>query len=134
MIGAYVNVAVDPDRDRARQLVRGSAATFARFSAEAASAAGRSNSQAVGRLAREYQKDLHGQASATFAQQLDDEFIDRFAACGPPDEVRGRLSELAGCGLDRLIVVPCSLDTDPESMWRSNELFARQVLPGLANA
>jgi len=31
-VGAYVNVAVDLDRDRARELVRGSVATFARFS------------------------------------------------------------------------------------------------------
>lgn len=39
-VGAYVNVAVDLDRDRARELVRGSVATFARFSADAASEPG----------------------------------------------------------------------------------------------
>ena len=53
------------------------------------------------------------------------------ANVGPPDAVRGRLSELADCGLDRLIVVPCSFDTDPESVRGSNDLFARQVLPEL---
>lgn len=127
LVGAYVNVAVDPDRDRARQLARGSAATFARFSAEAGHAAG----QDAERVAREYQKNQHGQASATFARQLDDEFIDRFAACGPPDAVRDRLAELAACGLDRIIVVPCSVDTDPETLRRSNALFAREVLPKL---
>jgi hypothetical protein len=36
--------------------------------------------------------------------------------------------------LDRLIVVPCSVDTDVESLRRSNELFAREVLPGLVEA
>jgi 5,10-methylenetetrahydromethanopterin reductase len=133
-LGAYVNVAVDPDRDRARQLVRGSAATFARFTAEAASAAERSDGGRLERLTRDYQKDLHGQASATFARALDDEFIDRFAVCGPAEEVRDRLAELAACGLDRLIVVPCSVDTDVESLRRSNELFAREVLPGLVEA
>ncbi len=130
VVGAYVNVAVDPDRDRARQLVRGSAATFARFSAEA----GQADSQDAERVVREYQRDQHGQASATFAQQLDDDFIDRFAACGPPNEVRDRLAELRACGLDRIIVVPCSVDTDPEALRRSDELFAREVLPELVDA
>jgi 5,10-methylenetetrahydromethanopterin reductase len=127
VVGAYVNVAVDPDLDRARQLVRGSAATFARFSAEAGHAA----AQDAERVAREYQKDQHGQSSATFAQQLDDEFVDRFAACGPPDTVTDRLAGLAACGLDRIIVVPCSVDTDPEALRRSNEFFAQGVLPEL---
>jgi alkanesulfonate monooxygenase SsuD/methylene tetrahydromethanopterin reductase-like flavin-dependent oxidoreductase (luciferase family) len=129
-----VNVAVSPDRDRARELVRGSAATFARFSAEAASTARRSDDPQLERLARDYQKDLHGEASATFAQQLDDEFIDRFAATGTAEEVGGRLAEIAAGGLDRMIVVPCSVDTDPETLLRSNELFAREVLPGLVGA
>lgn len=127
VMGAYVNVAVDPDRDRARELVRGSAATFARFSEES----GQAKAQSVERAAREYQRDQHGQASAGFAQQLDDDFIDRFTACGPPDEVRDRLTELAACGLDRIIVVPCSVDTDREALFHSNELFAREVLPKL---
>jgi hypothetical protein len=108
-------------------MVRGSAATFARFSAEARE----SQSQDVSRLARDYQKDQHGRASATFAQELDNEFIDSFTACGPPDAVHDRLAELAGCGLNRLIVVPCSFDTDRESVWRSNDQFAREVLPQL---
>jgi 5,10-methylenetetrahydromethanopterin reductase len=133
-VGAYVNVAVDPDRERARQLVRGSAATLARFSAEATSTAERLDDPTFERLARDYQKDLHGQTAAAFAQQLDDGFIDRFAASGRAEDVRGRLAELAACGLDRMIVVPCSLDTDPETLLRSNELFAREVLPELVGA
>lgn len=127
VVGAYVNVAVDPDLDRARQLVRGSAATFARFSAEA----GQADAKDAERVVREYRRDEHGQASATFARELDDEFIDRFAACGPPKTVRDRLAELVACGLDRIIVVPCSVDTDAETLRRSDELFAREVLPEL---
>jgi 5,10-methylenetetrahydromethanopterin reductase len=127
VLGGYVNVAVDPDRDRARQLVRGSVATFARFSADPRAP----DDQVAARVARAYEREQHGRASATFDRELDDGFIDRFAACGPPDAVRGRLGELGDCGLDRLIVVPCSFDTDPESVRGSNDLFARQVLPEL---
>jgi 5,10-methylenetetrahydromethanopterin reductase len=130
VLGAYVNVAVDPDRDRARQLVRGSAATFARFSADPRAP----DAQVADRVVHAYQREQHGRASATSAQELDDQFIDRFAVCGPADTVRDRLAELGGCGLDRLIVVPCSLDTDPESVRRSNDLFARHVLPKLVGA
>ena len=53
-VGAYVNVAVGPDRDRARELVRGSVATFARFSADTEAVVG-------------YDKDRHGEAGAAFA-------------------------------------------------------------------
>jgi 5,10-methylenetetrahydromethanopterin reductase len=127
VMGAYVNVAVDPDRDRARDLVRGSAATFARFSAES----DQRDTRDAERVSRDYRREQHGQAAATFAQQLDEQFIDRFAACGRPDVVRDRLAELAACGLDRIIVVPCSLDTDRETLFRSTELFAREVMPKL---
>ena len=132
-VGAYVNVAVDRDRERARALVRGSAATFARFSAQAAPAAGISDVTAEGvrTAASGYDAQRHGEAAAGFAQALDDRFIDAFAVAGKPDHVAGRLAEISALGVQRLVVVPCSLDTEPEPMLRSNESFARHVLPGL---
>ena len=132
-VGAYVNVAVDRDRERARALVRGSAATFARFSAQAAPAAGSSDVTAEGvrTAASGYDAKRHGEAAAGFAQALDDRFIDAFAVAGKPDHVAGRLAEISALGVQRLVVVPCSLDTEPEAMLRSNESFARHVLPGL---
>lgn len=133
VVGAYVNVAVDRDHDRARALVRGSAATFARFSAQATPAAG--VSEATGRGIQEaaagYEAASHGQAAAAFARGLDDTFIDRFAVAGPAGVVRERLAEIAEAGIERLIVVPCSLDTDPADMLASNEAFARHVLSRL---
>ena len=132
-VGAYINVAVDPDRDRARELVRGSVATFARFSSEARTLPQLSEQtkRGVTRAAADYEKARHGQASASFAQQLDDEFIDRFAVAGTAPEVRERLAAIRDCGIERLIVVPGSLDSDPEAIRRSNERFAYEVLPGL---
>ncbi len=133
-LGAYVNVAVDPDHVRARELVRGSVATLARFAAETRSAPElpATTREAVDRLHQDYQPDRHGQAAAGYAQEIDDEFIDRFAVCGPAEEVRERLARLGReHGLKRLIVVPGSLDADPEAMARSNQSFAEEVLPGL---
>ncbi len=135
-VGAYINVAVDPDRTRARELVRGSVATFARFSSEANSAAGlsESTSHAATEAAAGYQPARHGDAGAPSAQQLQDDFIDRFAVAGPASEVRNRLTAIRACGIERLIVVPGSLDSDPEAVRQSLERFAHQVLPQLVKA
>ncbi len=131
-LGAYLNVAVDPDRKRARALVRGSAATFARFSS-GARPRGVSDATATGirQAAATYEAARHGEAAAGFAQRLDPGFIDRFTVAGPAAEVRDRLVEIAGAGMQRLIIVPCSLDTAPDAALQSNRRFAEQVLPEL---
>jgi 5,10-methylenetetrahydromethanopterin reductase len=133
-VGAYINIAVDPDRDRARELVRGSVATFTRFSSEAESTAALSEStrHGVAQAAAGYQQAHHGEARAGSAKQLDDEFIDRFAIAGPADEVCDRLAAVRDCGIERLVVVPASLDSDAQAVRRSLQHFARNVLPELA--
>jgi 5,10-methylenetetrahydromethanopterin reductase len=101
-LGAFVNVAVHPDRQVARQLVRGNVAIFAAF-----------------------------RHDAPEGQPPDDEFIDRFAIAGPADEVTERLKAIGGAGIDRLIVVPGSLDAGPAAQDESNQRFAVEVLPRL---
>jgi 5,10-methylenetetrahydromethanopterin reductase len=44
------------------------------------------------------------------------------------------LGALAGLGIERLIVVPGSLDADPAEVERANERFAAEVLPALRSA
>lgn len=133
-LGAYVNVAVHPDRATARDLVRGSTAIFARFATEGAPHDGLSDVTRAGieRLAGRYEAARHGQASAPIARDLEDEFIDRFAIVGGAPEVRGRIAELAALGIERLVVVPGSLDADPAQLAESDERFAADVLPALA--
>jgi 5,10-methylenetetrahydromethanopterin reductase len=132
-VGAYINVAVHAEADRARELVRGSVATFARFSAQSRPPGELPEvvRRGTARAAGGYEKDRHGDAAASFAKQLDDEFIDRFAVCGPSAVVRDRLEDISACGIDRVIVVPGSLDTPREAMQQANERFAREVLPAL---
>ena len=131
-LGAYLNVAVDRDRARARALVRGSVATFARFSS-AERELSEVTKRGVAQVTGDYQKDHHREADAGFARQLDDEFVDRFAVAGPPDEVGERLRAIGACGIERVIIVPGSLDSDPELVRQTTELFAREVLPSLAS-
>ena len=135
-LGAFVNVAVDPNPDAARALVRGSTAILARFATEGAPADGLSQvtERGIARLAEDYDEQRHGQAGAPAARAMEDDFIDRFAVCGTADEVAARLSALSELGIDRVIVVPGSLDADPAAVEASNERFAAGVLPVLLGA
>ncbi len=132
-LGAFVDVGVDSDPARARDLVRGSTAILARFGAESSSDEGLSDvtREGIAKLAGEYEEAGHGKSSSSAAQDLPDEFIDRFSVCGTPDQVTARLKELSSLGLDRVVMVPGSLDADPEAVGRSNRLFAEQVIPAL---
>jgi 5,10-methylenetetrahydromethanopterin reductase len=132
-LGAFVNVAVADDRAAARDLVRGSTAILARFSAEGAPADGLSDvtRNAITKLPDTYDESRHGDSKAPAAQGLADEFVDRFAVVGTVDEVTERLSAFASLGLDRVIVVAGSLDADPALVEESNARFAEHVLPAL---
>jgi 5,10-methylenetetrahydromethanopterin reductase len=132
-LGAFVNVGVHPDRASARDLVRGSTAILARFATEGAPPDGLSSvtREGIAELAANYDESRHGQAAAAHARKLADDFIDRFAVVGPSDEVADRLGGLADLGIERLIVVPGSLDADPAAVDESNQRFAAEVLPAL---
>jgi 5,10-methylenetetrahydromethanopterin reductase len=135
-LGAFINVAVHPDRARARDLVRGSVSTLARFAAEDGSTTGLSSVTQAGiaRLASDFDESRHGSSRAMAARELNDEFIDRFAVCGPAAEVAERLVALREIGLDRVVVVPGSLDADPDALAEADERFAAEVLPTVLSA
>ncbi|MCL4286039.1 MAG: LLM class flavin-dependent oxidoreductase [Thermoleophilia bacterium] len=132
-LGAFVNVGVHRDRAVARDLVRGSAAIFARFATEGAPPDGLSAAtrRGIEEIAAEYDESRHGQAGAVHARRLGDDFIDRFAVVGGPEEVAERLREIASLGIERIVAVPGSLDADPEQLAESNDLLATAVLPAL---
>lgn len=126
-VGAYLNVAVDSGLTRARdsceealQRWRGSRTGAADLSA------------VTGRGIRVadsgYETDRHGDAQAGFARELEDEFIDRYAIAGTP-KLSGRGSKgIRACQIDCVIVVPGSLDSDPDTVMRSCERFAREII------
>ena len=133
-VGACVNVGCHPDRAVARAMVRGSTAVFAHFSAMSAGAGaalGRDDAAVIGRVGRRYDEARHGLSDAAHVASLDDEFVDRFAVVGPAAQCQARLHRLFELGLDRVVVVPGSRDTDPELLTYGNELLAHEVLPQL---
>ena len=132
-LGAFLDIGVSEDLAIARNLIRGSTAILARFGVESSSTEGLSDQTKAGieQLASEYEEAGHGKSKSAAAQDLSDEFIDRFGVCGSPDQVTAKLKELAALGLDRIVMVPGSLDADPAAVTESNRLFVEQVLPAL---
>ena len=125
--GAYINAVAMPDRDAARQALRGVVATSAHYSGgtgtvfEAQPDILRRVSE---KLQDTYDTRQHGQADADHAKVIDDQFMDWFAIAGPPDYVIERLRVLMGLGLNHIYFVGAFQPT-------SRELFAREVLPVL---
>jgi len=88
----------------------------------------------VAKIAAGYDRDRHGNSRAESAQGIADEFIDRFAVTGTPDEVLRRLRAISNAGVERVIVVLGSLDSDAATVRRSLERFAADVLPRLSDS
>jgi 5,10-methylenetetrahydromethanopterin reductase len=132
--GAYVNCVVHRDRALARDAMRGTAATFVRFSAFAGSQLSRLPAplqRAASFLRSHYDMRQHTMATAEHARALEDEFIDWFGIAGPPEVVVPRLQALAGSGLDFLHAVPGSGGISREVALTSIQLLAQEVLPAL---
>lgn len=132
--GAYVNCVVHEDREVARDAIRGTAATFARFSAFAGSQLDRLPPQlrkTAEFLRQHYDMRHHTMTTAAHARALENEFIEWFAIAGPPEVAVPRLRALADLGLDFVHAVPGSGGVAREVAISSIRLLATEVLPAL---
>ena len=128
--GAYLNCVINPDRDLAREAIRGGLAAFAHFSGfrgmdieslpEGTRAAAR-------HLRSDYDMANHGSATGAHAQALDAEFIHRFGIAGPMEEAITRFREIRETGVDFVRVVPGSRDMPPAVAGPSIQGLARIV-------
>ena len=131
-IGAYVNAVAHPDVDVAREIARGSTATFAHFSGmEGAPTKGNPDASVFEALGSDYDMDGHATAGSKHAAALPDEFVDRFSVAGPSEHCVARLAEVVEAGVERLVLVPGSRDADRRLLIESMERLAVEVLPGL---
>lgn len=136
-IGAYVNLVCDRDERRAIELGRMIAGMVAHF-------AGMRNAPLehlppqLRRLAEHmqaaYDMEHHAQEEGAHLGVVDDEFVDWFSICGPPQKCRERLGELLSLGLDHVYLLGGSPVAHPHgerqaAMVRQSRLFADEVLP-----
>jgi 5,10-methylenetetrahydromethanopterin reductase len=132
--GAYVNVGCHPDPGIGRQLIRGSIAAFAHFSAMPGSTGAgldERDRELVAEVGRRYDSNVHLQNAAEHSSVLDDDFVDRFAVVGEPDACAARLLELAALGLERFVITGPTIDADPADAKVAGRLMRTELLPAL---
>lgn len=132
--GAFVNCVVHDDVAVARDAIRGSLATFARFSAFKGS---RLESlplplQSAARYLREhYDMRNHTRTGVDHAMGLPAEFVDWFGVAGSVGAVVPRLAALKALGLDFLTIVPGSAGMPRDVAAASLVSIAKDVAPAL---
>jgi 5,10-methylenetetrahydromethanopterin reductase len=132
--GSYVTVACHPDRAAARELVRGSVAAFAHFSAMPGSTGAglaEGDREFVAEVGRTYDSNLHLVNSAQHARVLPDEFVDRFAVIGDAATCAARLRELTALGLDRVVITGPSFGANRDDARVHAQLVREELLPAL---
>lgn len=131
-VGAYVNTVAHPDVEVARQVARGGTASFAHFSGmDGAPKQNTDDDSVFEALGKDYDMAGHAKATASHAQALSDEFIDRFSVAGPSEYCVSRLAELFDAGVEQLVLVPGSRDAEGGEVMASMNRLASEVLPKL---
>jgi 5,10-methylenetetrahydromethanopterin reductase len=130
--GAYVNAACHDDIAVARNLVRGSLTTFARFNVMHGTASGpvSDSDRAVLRdLHESYDMRAHTRGDSRQAGVLTEPFIDRFAVVGPPPHVIERLRTLAALGLDKIVMTGAMRGVSESDAADAKRTMEAKVLP-----
>ena len=132
--GAYVNVGCHPDHGAGRDLIRGTIAAFAHFSAMPGSTGAGLDAhdrELVAEVGRRYDSTRHLSNAGDHSGVLPDSFVDRFAVGGGADDCAGRLLELTSLGLDRLVITGPTIDADPNEARVHHRLVGDELLPAL---
>jgi 5,10-methylenetetrahydromethanopterin reductase len=132
--GAYLTVGCHPDAGVATELVAGSVAAFAHFSAMPGSTGAglaEPDRAVVAEVGRRYDSDQHLSNRSPQTTALDPEFVGRFAVVGPPDACYARLTQLADLGLERFVVTGPGFGADPDHARTAQHLVVDELLPAL---
>jgi 5,10-methylenetetrahydromethanopterin reductase len=133
--GAYVNCVIHPNSATARDAIRGTVATFARFSAFPGSPLSRLPAplqKAAEFLRVHYDMKEHTRASAEHARALEDEFIDWFGIAGPIEVALERFEKIRALGLDFCHVVPGSVNAARDVVVASLQELSQRIVPAMA--
>ena len=132
--GAFVTAFIHPDRQVARDALRGAVATFARFSAFNGSDLTRLPEPLRGAaqyLRAHYDMRDHTRTGVAHTAGISDEFVDWFAIAGPSDVALPRFRQLAALGLDYCYVVAGSSNIPRELASASLVGLAQEIIPAL---
>ena len=133
--GAFVNCVLNDDVAVARDALRGSVATFARFSSMPGSPLEKLPPElrrAAELLRASYDMREHTSSLAAHASGIDDDFVDWFAIAGPVERALPRFRRLAELGLDFVHVIPSSSGVARDVAAASFVALGRDLLPALS--
>jgi 5,10-methylenetetrahydromethanopterin reductase len=134
---ALVSVVVHPDRDTAREMAAGSAASIGRWQVMQGGARGNMDEaqyEALQRVQRAYDMTRHGATGSSHAEAASPELIDRFAIAGPPAYCIERLQALIQLGFARIVIPYRSRGTNVSDQELATRLLVEEVLPALRPA
>ncbi len=130
--GAFVNCVVHDDVTAARDAVRGSIASFARFSSFKGSPIDRLPTPLRGAahyLREHYDMRNHTRTGVPHTSGISDEFVDWFGVAGPPSKAVPRLQKIQQLGLDFVTIIPGSAGMAREIAAASLMSLANDVVP-----
>jgi 5,10-methylenetetrahydromethanopterin reductase len=134
-LGAFVPIFVHPDANYAREIIKGSIAPIARFSAMSPSAMEGIESAeeraVVREIGRIYDMESHGLAAASHTGVITDSFVERWAVVGPCAYCIDRLQELIATGLDSVVIGLSGRGLNHAEVGEAWTRFAREVMPAL---
>jgi 5,10-methylenetetrahydromethanopterin reductase len=134
VLGAYLPIVVHPDRSRARALVSGGVASFARFSVMHGRVVGPTDEarrETLENVHDAYDMDHHFTHGSPQSAVLTDDVIDAFGIAGPPSYCVERLLELVGLGLTKLFFLGGGFGMDGADRRGSQQLLVEEVVPAL---
>ena len=131
--GAYLNVVLDDEPERARDLARSGVGVLAHFSAMTPqpSMVPAAHVELFHQLSGHYEMDRHTQSDSFQGRAASDEFIDWFAIAGDAEYCAERLAELIRIGLDHIYVIGGAETQSPLDVLEGEARLAREVLTHL---
>ena len=130
--GAYICIACDDDIARARDIVRGTTGTFAHFTGMSKrNSIGLADASIFEHIGENYDMDNHAKGASGHMAAVPDEFVSRFAITGSDAYCVDRLGKFLDIGLDRMILLMGSRDSNPAHVMLSQQRIASEVLPQL---
>jgi alkanesulfonate monooxygenase SsuD/methylene tetrahydromethanopterin reductase-like flavin-dependent oxidoreductase (luciferase family) len=131
-LGAYLNICVHDDINRAAELVRPGVGIFAHFTGMPGASrkhVNQADQSVFDKLGSGYDKIRHGRGDAAHAEQMPLEFIKRFSVIGSSKACIEKINSIKELGIERIFVIGPRPDHFGAEADEAQKRFAADVIP-----